>query len=74
MTTAWHPLQLFTHPRRVNRALAEDLDEDTAPVVAELARLSGRDHAYLVVHVGPTTRPQTIVWPMTLRGRDDTEH
>lgn len=72
MTTPWTPSLLFTHPRRVNRALVSGVDEDTAPVIAQATRLAGYDHAFVVAHVGITTRPQMIVWPMRLR--PDPEH
>lgn len=69
MNAPWPPLELFCDLREHNRAVARDehaLDADTGPLAAELSRLMGYDHGFVVAHVGRTTRPQVIVWSMRL--------
>jgi hypothetical protein len=60
---AW-PLRR-TDARRENRALVS-IERKDAEVFGELCSEAGFDHGFIVAHVGPTTQPQPIVWPMKL--------
>lgn len=66
MNAPWDPRHLFCNARADNRHEVSGLSEDEAPVAAHLARIGGHDRAFTVAHIGPTTRPQAIIWPMRM--------
>lgn len=66
MNAPWNPRHLLCDARTENRHAVPGLDEDSAAVAAHLARMGGHNTAFTVAHIGLTTRPQHIIWPMRL--------